>query len=104
VPTGASLESVHGGTDAFVIKIASPPRITAVSVSGKNLIVNGLGFDAGAVILVDGVEQRTRHDQTQSATILVGKKTARNITQGQQVNLQVRNSDGLVSQSFSFVR
>jgi photosystem II stability/assembly factor-like uncharacterized protein len=104
VPTGVSIESVHGGLDAFVIKIASPPRITAVSVSGKNLIVNGVGFDAGAVILVDGAEQRTKHDQTQPATMLMGKKTAKNINPGQQVSVQVRNSDGLVSQPFSFVR
>jgi hypothetical protein len=90
--------------DSFVIKIASAPRITAVSVSGKNLIVNGVGFDAGAVILVDGVEQRTRHDQERLATMLIGKKTAKNINPGQQVNIQVRNSDGLVSQAFSFVR
>jgi len=93
-----------GGLDAFVIKIASPPLITAVSVSGKNLIVNGVGFDAGAVILVDGAEQRTRHDQTQPATILTGKKSAKNINPGQHVSVQVRNSDGLVSQPFSFVR
>jgi photosystem II stability/assembly factor-like uncharacterized protein len=102
--SGVSTESVHGGLDAFVIKISSPPRITGVSVSGKNLIVNGVGFDSGAVVLIDGVEQRTKHDQERPATMLVGKKSAKNINPGQQVIVQVKNSDGLMSQSFSFVR
>ena len=97
VRTGISPQGVFRGLDAFVVKISSPPLVTAVSVSGKNLIVNGTGFDGGAVILVDGVEQRTKHDPEHPATILIGKKSVPNVTTG-QVNVQVRNSDGLVSQ------
>ncbi len=104
VPSARLPESVHGGFDAFVMKIASPPRITGASVSGKNLIVTGEGFDRGAVILVDGVEQRTRSDESRPATILIGRKAANNIAPAQRVSLQVRNSDGLISETFSFTR
>ena len=104
VPADPSIESVHGGFDALVIKIVSPPRIAGVTVSGKNLIVAGEGFDRGAVILIDGVEQRTRNEEANPATILIGKKAAKNIAPGQQVSLQVRNADGLRSETFSFVR
>lgn len=105
-PTRAAetVESVHGGLDAFVIRIVSPPRITAAAVSGKNLIVAGEGFDKGAVIIVDGVEQRTRNNVPSPATILIGKKAAKDIAPGQRVNIQVRNSDGLRSESFGFTR
>jgi photosystem II stability/assembly factor-like uncharacterized protein len=104
VPTAISAQSVHGGFDALVIKIVSPPRIAGASVSGKNLIVTGEGFDKGAAILVDGAEQRTRNDESKPATVLIGKKTAKNLTPGQRVSVQVRNSDGLQSESFSFTR
>jgi photosystem II stability/assembly factor-like uncharacterized protein len=103
-PTASSIESVHGGLDAFVVKLTSPPRIAGVSVSGKNLIVTGEGFDNGAVILVDGVEQRTRNDQSNPAMTLIGKKAARAIASGQRVIVQVRNSDGLRSEPFGFTR
>jgi photosystem II stability/assembly factor-like uncharacterized protein len=103
-PSGASTESVFSGFDAFVIKIASPPRIADVLVSGKNLIVTGDGFDRGAVILIDGVEQRSRNDESKPGTVLIAKKAAKNIAPGQRVSIRVRNSDGLLSESFSFTR
>ena len=104
IPTAMSTESVHGGLDALVVKIASPPRITGASVSGKNLIVTGEGFDKGAVLLIDGVEQRTRHDLSSPPTILIGKKSAKSIGPGQRVSIQVRSSDGMLSEPFEFVR
>jgi photosystem II stability/assembly factor-like uncharacterized protein len=104
VPSARLPESAHGGFDAFVIKIASPPRIADASVSGKNLIATGDGFDKGAVILVDGAEQRTRNDESKPTMVLIGKKAAKNIAPGQRVSIRVRNSDGLLSESFSFTR
>ena len=103
VPSAVLPASVHGGFDAFVIEIASPPRITGAFISGKNLIVTGEGFDTGAVILINGVDQRTRNDRSTPATTLIGKKSANNI--GGPVVLQVRSTDGLLSQPpFSFTR
>ncbi|HEY3137370.1 MAG TPA: SBBP repeat-containing protein, partial [Blastocatellia bacterium] len=104
-PARTSIQPAYGGgVDAFVSKIAFPPRIATVSISGKNLSVTGENFDKGAVILVDGVEQRTRSDESRPATILIGKKAAKNIAPGQRVSLQVRNSDGLISETFGFTR
>jgi photosystem II stability/assembly factor-like uncharacterized protein len=104
VPVASSIESVHGGFDAFVAKIASPPRIAGALVSGKNLIVTGEGFDTRAVILVDGAELRTRNDESRPATILIGKKAAKGIAPGQKVSIQVRNRDGMRSEPFDFAR
>ena len=104
IPVANSGESVHGGFDAFVIKIVSPPRVAGASVSGKNLIVTGEGFDRGAMILVDGVEKRTRNDESKPATILIGKKAAKSVAPGLRVIIRVRNADGLLSDSFAFTR
>jgi photosystem II stability/assembly factor-like uncharacterized protein len=104
VSVASSIEISHGGLDAFVVQIASPPRITGASVSGRNLIVTGEGFDKGAMILIAGVEQRTRNDGSGPATILIGKKTAKSIAPGQRVSIRVRNPDGMQSEPFDFVR
>jgi hypothetical protein len=68
------------------------------------LIVIGENFDQGATVLIDGQEQRTRSDDARPTTSLLGKKAARNIAPGQVVSIQVRNSDGVLSQAFSFTR
>jgi photosystem II stability/assembly factor-like uncharacterized protein len=104
VPSARLAESAQGGSDAFVVKIASAPRITGASISGKSLIVAGEGFDPGAVILVGGVEQRTKNYESRPATVLIGRKTGNSIAPGQNVTIQVRNSDGLISDPFSFTR
>jgi hypothetical protein len=104
VPSAGLSANARGGSDAFVIKIATPPRINGVSIAGKNLVVTGEGFDQGAVILLDGVEQRSKNDQSTPATALIGKKTAKSIAPGQSVTIRVRNSDGLISEPFSFTR
>lgn len=104
VPSARLPESAHGGFDAFVVKIASPPRITSAAISGKNLIVTGEGFDLGAVILLLSVEQRTKNDQANPTTVLIGKKSANTIPPGVNTGIRVRNTDGLVSEPFFFTR
>jgi len=64
----------------------------------------GEGFDDGAVIIVNGEEQKTRNDDEQATTLLIGKKAGKKIAPGQTVILQVRGSDGTLSNEFSFAR
>jgi hypothetical protein len=80
------------------------PKIVDVSISGKNLLVNGSGFDDGATIFVDGERKKTRPDELTPTTALVGKKVGKKIARGQTVTVQVRNSDGSLSNEFSFTR
>ena len=79
------------------------PTITAVSISKKNLIVSGTGFDARPKILLNGEQQKTLVDELELGT-LVGKKVAKKIGSGQSVVLQVKNSDGTLSPEFNFTR
>ena len=72
-------------------------------VSGKHLIVAGMNFDAGAVIVMNGVDRKTRRDSS-NPNVLTGKKLAKKIERGQTVMMQVRNSNGAISPVFPFTR
>ncbi|HET9530101.1 MAG TPA: kelch repeat-containing protein [Blastocatellia bacterium] len=76
------------------------PRIMNASVSGKKLIVTGENFDPGAVILLNGQEQKSKNDKQNPQTRLIGKKAGKKIKPGDK--LQVRNPDGTLSEEFVF--
>jgi pimeloyl-ACP methyl ester carboxylesterase len=83
---------------------SAKPRITTASIIGKKLILTGEQFDDGAKILMDGDQQKSANDDQNPATTLIGKKAGRFIAPGQTVVLMVRNSDGSLSNGFSFTR
>jgi N-acetylneuraminic acid mutarotase len=76
------------------------PKITGASVSGKNLFVRGEDFKPGAIILLNGEEQKTRNDDQIPKTTLIGKKAGKKIKPGDR--LQVRNPNGSFSEEFTF--
>ena len=78
----------------------TPPKITMASVAGKKLIVAGENFNPDAVILINGEEQKTRNDDQNPQTTLIGKKAGKKIKPGDR--LQVRNPDGPLSEEFIF--
>src|SRR5262245_19747026 len=82
---------------------ATPPVIIAISVDRKNLVLTGENFDPGSVVLINGADWRTIHDD-QNPGALVAKKAAKHIASGQRVVVQVRNSNGLLSPEFAFTR
>jgi uncharacterized delta-60 repeat protein len=75
------------------------PQITSASIHGKNLTVLGTNFDAGAVILLNGVPQKTVSDSTAPGT-LIGVKVGRVIKAGDSIRVQ--NPSGFLSQDFIF--
>jgi len=64
--------------------------------------VTGEGFSADSRILIDGVEQQTSSDDQDPGTLI--SKAGKKIKPGGTVMIQVRNSDGAVSNEFSFAR
>ena len=105
-PTAAPLQSAYGGgtTDLFIAKISEGVAINNATVEGKNLLVFGSGFDSGAKILINGEAQKTRNDDQNPLGALIGKKAGKKIGRGQTVTLQVRNTDGTLSNAFRFTR
>jgi len=91
------------GYKAFVIRIGVP-KILNITIDGKKLIIHGEGFDSGAVILVDGTQQRTTVDPANPTTVLIATKAGKQIAPGQGVLIQVRNADGTLSNEFAFTR
>jgi N-acetylneuraminic acid mutarotase len=79
---------------------AVPPTIIMASVAGKKLIVVGENFNPDAVILLNGEEQKTRNDDQNPQTTLIGKNAGKKIKPGDRV--QVRNPDGTLSEQFTF--
>jgi len=77
-----------------------PLRINNATVSGKKLFVFGENFDAGAVILHNGVEQNTKNDPQNPQIALIGKKAGKKVKPGDK--LQVRNANGTLSEEFTF--
>jgi len=89
-------------SNIFITKIDMGPKISSATVDGKNLLVSGENFEEGAVILVDGEDQRTVNPDQDFTNSLLGKKTAKRIAPGQTVTLRVRNPDGVLSPEVSF--
>jgi hypothetical protein len=92
----------HGFVAA--LETVPPPGIISAQLDGRTLLVSGVNFDAGALILLNGIQQRTKNDQQNPTGLLIGKKLGNQIAPGQSVRLQVRNFDGKLSAEFIFVR
>lgn len=105
-PTSAPFQPAFGGgaADIFVSKIKTGPTVATAEIQGKNLLVFGSGFDSGAKILLQGDPQKTRNDEANPSGLLFGKKVGKKIAAGQTVTLQVRNSDGTLSNQLTFTR
>lgn len=79
--------------------------ITGASVSGKKLFVNGTDFSSGAEVFMNGAKQKkTSNDPLAPTTVLIAAKTGKKIARGQTVTLQVRNTDGCLSNQFVYTR
>jgi hypothetical protein len=76
------------------------PQITNASVHGKNLTVLGTNFGAGAVILLNGVPQKTISDSANRGTTLIGVKVGRLIRPDDSIRVQ--NASGFLSPDFIF--
>lgn len=92
---------------AFTVTVTAMnpgPQIIAASIEGKRLLLRGQRFDLGAVILLNGEEQKTLRDEENPTTSLIGKKTGKKIAPGETVVLRVRNASGMLSNEFTFRR
>lgn len=91
---------IVAGHIVSVTQSGVPVRIISATVEGKRLFVAGENFDSGAVILRNGVEQKTKNDPQNPQTALIGKKAGKGIKPGDR--LQVRNPNGSKSEEFTF--
>lgn len=84
---------------------SAPPVVSGAYISGKNLIVTGANFDTDAIVYIDGTKfKKTDNDETNPTTMLIVRKAAKQIDQGQAVTIQVMNFDKTLSEGFLFMR
>jgi WD40 repeat protein len=96
-----SLGSAELGSNFAAMPPTVPrPVISMASVAGKKLFITGENFQDGAVILLNGEEQKSKNDEQNTGTNLIGNKAGKNIKPGDRV--QVRNPDGILSEEFIF--
>jgi photosystem II stability/assembly factor-like uncharacterized protein len=74
------------------------PWIYGLIIEEERLVVSGVNFDKGAVILLDGIEQQTKNHKALPGAILIGKKAGRKVGNNPGLKIQVRNPDGNLSQ------
>jgi hypothetical protein len=80
------------------------PKVIDASINGKKLTVFGENFSDSAMIVLNGEVQKTSNDLGNPTGALIGKKSGKRIGRGQRATIQVRNSDGALSEAFSFIR
>ncbi len=101
--TPATETMVRGAkTSAAVAAAQNAPVITGASLRNKKLIIEGSNFDAAPVILINGEKQNTKKKIKKVRTVLIAKKGGDQIEQQEPVTLQVQNSDGAMSNTYSF--
>ncbi|HST24155.1 MAG TPA: SBBP repeat-containing protein [Blastocatellia bacterium] len=79
-------------------------KITSISIQGKKLIVQGENFSQRAIILLNGAEQKTSNDSETPLTKLISKKAGKKMKAAQETVIQVKNSDGTLSDEYRFTR
>ena len=90
---------IYAGAGGGVSPNDNSPWITFVSVSGNKLRVSGEGFDDGAVILLDGTPQKTNKIPESPSRALVSKEAGKKVKKNPETRIQVRNSNGKLSQT-----
>lgn len=116
IGTKSGSEVMPALSGPFSINGTGPPlpMILNAMVQGKQLLVSGQNFGDGALLFscdtcampaTDGSKmKKTFNDELTPATLLVARKGGKSIAPGQTVNLQVKNPDGSVSNTFTFTR
>jgi endo-1,4-beta-xylanase len=77
------------------------PKINGVIKSGKKLVVMGENFESGALLLINGNQQKkVSNDAESPATTLIAKKAGKTVQSGDHI--QVQNPDGSLSNEFIY--
>lgn len=88
--------SMLAGLVVWATPLLLPNAALAASATIKTA-PHGEVFESGAVILLNGTDQKTKNDNQNPDTALIGKKAGKKIKAGDRV--QVRNLDGALLRS-----
>lgn len=106
-----AIQPNFGGSqsDTFVARIETDtpdsvdPAIATVYVQGKRLYVEGINFDIGARLYINGQKQKkVFNDEQTPTTRIYAAKAGKQIVPGSTVVIQVENTNGTVSKAYFF--
>jgi hypothetical protein len=106
-----AVQENYGGnqSDTFVARIetdtpsTTDPVIATVYISGKKLYVEGLNFDIGAQLYLNGQKQKkVFNDERTPTTRLYAAKAGKQIPPGATLLVQVQNTNGTISKAYFF--
>jgi hypothetical protein len=106
-----ALQATYGGSqsDTFVARIETDtpdsiePVIANVYISGKRLYVEGINFDIGARLYLNGQKQKkVFNDEQTPTTRIFAAKAGKQIPPGSTVMVQVENTNGTLSKLYFF--
>jgi hypothetical protein len=109
-PTASPIASPRSNYHSVFVARIMPSQLTATPVvisavvRGKELLVFGENFNDGALTVVNDNTQKTSNDPAAPTSMLIAKKAGKRIGPGQTAIIQVKNSDGTLSEPFTFVR
>jgi uncharacterized protein len=95
---------IHQANAIAAVTVLPTPAILNASLNGKKLIVNGLNFETGAKIEINGIAQKTVADNQVPNLMLIAPKGRKKIARGETVTLTVLNPTAGRSQPFQFTR
>ena len=78
------------------------PKIINARVQGNKVIIQGENFDSGTVVMINGLTVKTNVDSQSPTSLLVAKKINKVAQMGEEVNLEVKTSNGQTSEAFAF--
>jgi hypothetical protein len=100
-----------GNTDAFVARIetdtptTTDPVIATAYVVGKALYIEGINFDIGAKVFLNGQKQKkVQNDPSNPTTRIIALKAGTLIPVGATITIAVRNNNGVTSEEFIYTR
>jgi hypothetical protein len=102
--TAQSISQAKGAAplaEAF-LQDQNPPKIIGARMKGSKVIILGENFTPGTVVLVNGQAVKTSADSESPSSMLVAKKINKVAQMGEEVNLEVKTSNGQTSDSFAF--
>jgi len=80
----------------------NPPKIISARIKGSKVIILGENFTPGTVVMVNGQAVKTNADSESPSSILVAKKINKVAQMGEEINLEVKTSNGQTSEPFAF--
>jgi len=99
----ASVSSDSGNTSeqSTCLPVTGAFSIVSLKAHKKKLLVEGEGFEDGAIVLINGREQKTKNSSANPSQLLIAKKAGKLVRAGDKI--RVLNPNGLPTEEVTYL-